>query len=287
MSPVATVIANAIRHDGVEPLSDQLAADLRDGVGTTITADGGFAHVSPRAGAWTTQIVVDPAARTADRAVARRLVADVIDHVASAGGGRLDWWVSNAETADDDVARDAGMTVGRTLHQMRRPLPADERASIETRGFRPGVDDEAWVTVNNRSFAGHPEQGGWTVDTFRRRAAAEWFDPDGLRIHEIDGQIAAFCWTKVHPPSDEGVDGEIYVIGVDPDFQGRGLGRQLTLAGLDWLTDHGIRRGLLYVDGDNAAAVGLYDALGFTITRTDRAYVIEVEPTERAEEAQP
>lgn len=307
MTSVPSVITRAALADGFEPLSDQIAADVRDGVGTTLVDDAGFVHVSPRDGGWTMQVVVDPPARTADRTVDRRLVAEAVALVGRSGGGRLDWWVAQPSSADDGVAASAGMHVGRTLHQMRRELPAGERASVSTRAFRVGADDAEWVAVNNRAFAGHPEQGNWTVDTLRQRRDADWFDADGFRIHEVDGRIAAFCWTKIHPAAPDREhsthhhgpvgssasvgdslvgaqqDGEIYVIGVDPDFQGLGLGRQLTLAGLDWLADHGIVRGLLYVDGANAAAVGLYHALGFTISRTDRAYVVDVPalPTER------
>lgn len=288
MNLVSSVIARAADHDGFEPLSDQIAADLRDGVGTSIVDVGGFAHVSPRDDAWTMQIVVEPPARTPDRAVVRRLLAEAKRVVAASGGGRLDWWVAQPEDADDEAAASVGMHVDRNLFQMRRTLPAGERSKVITRGFRVGDDDAAWVAVNNRAFAGHPEQGNWTVETLRQRRAAVWFDADGFRIHEIDGRIAAFCWTKIHPaPQQDQRDGEIYVIGVDPDFQGLGLGRHLTLAGLDWLADHGITRGLLYVDGDNAAAVGLYHALGFTISRTDRAYVVDVPGDPTREDPRP
>jgi mycothiol synthase len=63
------------------------------------------------------------------------------------------------------------------------------------------------------------------------------------------------------------------VIGIDPDFQGRGWGRALTEAGLDWLAGQGLTVGMLYVDADNTAAVSLYRSMGFTAHHVDRAYV--------------
>ena len=48
------------------------------------------------------------------------------------------------------------------------------------------------------------------------------------------------------------------MIGADPGRQGIGLGRALTVGGLASLAERGITVGMLYVDGANEAAVGLY-----------------------------
>ena len=111
-------------------------------------------------------------------------------------------------------------------------------------------------------------EGLWTLAL---RTAEAWFDPDGFRLYEHDDKVAAFCWTKVHRETEPPL-GEIYVIGVDPALHGRGLGRQLTLAGLDWLSDHGIETASLYVDGGNTAALHLYERLGFVKHRSRFAF---------------
>ena len=143
------------------------------------------------------------------------------------------------------------MRRGRDLVQMRCALPiTGEVADLLVRPFRPGVDESAWLEVNNRAFRGHPEQGSWDLATLVERESQPWFDPNGFLLHEVEGRLAGFCWTKIHEPDEgvlnEGIEhelGEIYVIAVDPDFQGRGLGRQLVLAGLAFLSGRGVGTG--------------------------------------------
>ena len=168
------------------------------------------------------------------------------------------------------------MTRVRVLLQMRRPaadpLPEPEVAEgVALRTFEPGRDERAWLDVNARAFADHPEQGAWTIEDLREREREEWFDPSGFFLAERDGRLVGFHWTKIHP----GGVGEVYVVGVDPEAQGLGLGRALTLTGLHYLRDAGLDQLMLYVDESNTAAVRLYESLGFTRYAVDVMYSTE------------
>jgi mycothiol synthase len=220
--------------------------------------------------------------RRADGAVATALLDAMRTEVARHGGGRIVLWVTGVDDAFDALVTGRGFRHFHELFQMRVPLPPAESprwpAGVEVRAFVPGRDDAAWLTVNNRAFAGHPDQGNWDESTLRPRLAEPWFDAAGfLLAFDADG-LAGFCWTKVHEATDHDPRlGEIYVIGVDPDRHGTGLGRALTVAGLEHLAhERGCATGMLYVDGANTSALGLYRALGFTPYRTDRSYEAEV-----------
>ena len=273
---------------GRRPLNDHLYLDLtesgREGFAALLAWDGdelrGYAQFSRGHDSSTLEIVVPPTRAGAE--LVAPLLSGARDLVAAAGGGTLQWWVVDPTAEIDAIGRANGLDAGRTLYQMQveLPLPADvvEAArGVPTRAFVPGRDEAAWLDVNNAAFADHPEQGGWDAATLAQREAQSWFDPEGFRLHERGGRLAAFCWTKVHADSAP-VLGEIYVIAVHPDFVGLGLGKALTVAGLDHLAGLGITTGMLYVDADNVAAVGMYRRLGFETHRTDRAYVGHVPP---------
>jgi mycothiol synthase len=171
-----------------------------------------------------------------------------------------------ATDADESTAHEAGLVLIRAVLQLRVGLPLlDTAPPIITRRFRPGIDDDEFLAVNNRAFEWHPDQSGWTSVQLHERMAEPWFDPDGFLLHERDGVVIGFCWTKVHPATTTDPElGEIYVIAVDPAFHGLGLGRALTVAGLDHLSSTGVRTGMLHVEHDNSAACALYRRLGFT-----------------------
>jgi mycothiol synthase len=274
---VESLVEVASRHDGTPALSDHLVLDLRSGgtagfAGLAVGPDDdltAYGQLSATADGAIFEAVVHPLHRSRD------LVGELLRAASTEmeqRTGKVSWWVTEPGPEHERLASEVGLIEDRRLHMMRRPLPADRRAAVETRSFVVGADEEHWLVVNNRAFAGHAEQGGWTSDILALRESEDWFDPEGFRLHEREGRLAAFCWTKVHDPGTERAEGEIYVIAVDPDFHGLGLGRELTLAGLDHLADTGLRSAILYVAAENTAAVGLYESLGFRIATTRAAF---------------
>jgi mycothiol synthase len=219
---------------------------------------------------WVTRWAAGPARPADPRGHLRAARAEA----AAAGGGDLVLWVEQVDDDLDRVARAEGLEPWRDLLQMRCDLPAAP-TDVPTRPF-VASDAQAFLEVNNRAFHWHPEQGNMTLDDLTAKQAEPWYDADGFRIHERDGVLAAFCWTKIHPADPALGDpplGEIYVIAVDPAFHGQGLGKALTLAGLAWLSAHGLAHGMLYVEHDNVAAVRTYERIGFRVHHVDRAYV--------------
>jgi mycothiol synthase len=205
-----------------------------------------------------------------------RLVSRAVAEAPASGALHL--WAMQAGPADDALARRHGFTPERDLLQMRVPLPlppavVDATRPVVTRPFVPGQDDEAWLWTNNRAFAGHPEQGSWTLDQLRDRLAADWVDLDGFLVaDDPDGVgLLGSCWTKIHQDRTP-ILGEIYIIAVDPAHHGHGWGRALTVAGLQFMAGSGVPVGMLYADATNVSAVALYRALGFTVDHVDRSY---------------
>lgn len=261
--------------DGADPFDEHTLLRLRDPEAAAVhltarAADGtltGYAHLDtsdPAAGVGT-ELAVHPAYRR--RGTGRALARGVL----AASSGPLRAWAHGDHPSAAALAVDLGFTRARVLWQLRRPLAAALPAprlpdGVALRAFRPGSDDEAWLALNARAFAAHPEQGRWTAADLRTRLAEPWFDPAGflLAVDESSGRLLGFHWTKVHERPGSARTGEVYVLGVDPDAHGGGLGKALTIAGLAHLRDaRGLDRVMLYVDESNTGAVALYERLGF------------------------
>lgn len=267
VSAVLEVIDEATRADGVRPMGESPLLKLRDGGGALLSYDGdalaGVAVVEGDTG----EFAVRPSLRR--RGHGRAL--------ATALSGRVrNVWAHGELPGAVALAGELGFERFRALWKMHRPFTEEipepvVPAGVRLRTFEPGRDEDAWVRVNARAFADHPEQGRWTRTDLERREREPWFSADGFFLAEREDELAGFHWTKVH---EDGPIGEVYVVAVDPSAQGLGLGRVLTMTGLRHLWSVGLPAVMLYVDESNTAATSLYAALGFERRSVDAMYRI-------------
>lgn len=276
------LITAAATHDGVAPVGDQVLRELSHDRTRHLVArdDGGqgdrvvgYLNLVPAAASTPAmaELVVHPRARR--RGIGSQLARSGL---AEGGENARIWAHGNLEPARA-TASALRLVVARELLQMRRPLTDLPAVHIPS-GVRittyAGPDDDAeLLRVNNAAFAWHSEQGGWTAADIAERRDEPWFDPAGLFLAFEEGgagrtgALLGFHWTKVH-----GADlGEVYVVAVDPDAQGRGVGATLTLVGLHHLAER-LSVVMLYVEADNSAAVKTYQRLGFEVFSLDAAY---------------
>jgi mycothiol synthase len=285
---VRDLAAEATTADGVAALSE--ASRLALGPGSPAGTRHLLAECAERivgyAQVWpddSVELVVAPDRR-------REGVGGALWRAATAAGGARVWAHGDLPAARR-LAASSGLVAVRSLLKMGRsltpadrtprPLPAGYAATTYADRERH-VDDpvDELQELNAAAFADHPEQGGLTVTDLRARMAEPWFDPRGL-ILVLDesaapgrsGEPVAFHWTKVESGQDPDPRvGEVYVVGVHPTHQGRGLAGPLTDLGLAHLATRGCTDVILYVDGENIPARATYERAGLRVLTTDRVY---------------
>lgn len=287
---IRRLIADATRIDGIAPVGEQVLRELpHTRTGHLLATDGGkrvvgYLNLAPGgdAGDAMGELVVHPESRR--HGIGTALLSAAV----ARADGHVRFWAHGTRPTARAIATAMGMTAVRELMQMRRPLTdlpdfvAPKGVYIRTYSG-PG-DDPELLRVNNAAFSWHPEQSGWTEADIAERRTESWFDPQGifLAFQEGTGHLLGFHWTKIH--RDHPGLGEVYLVGIDPAGQGRGLGRALTLIGVRHLAQRlaGPSAGnsaanedpsvMLYVESDNAAALRTYENLGFSVSSIDTAY---------------
>ena len=272
---IRELIAAAKEADGIAPVGDQVLRELpHDRTRHLLAVNGdavtGYLNLTDEPAM--AELVVHPDARR--RGIGSAMVRTGLAEV----GDDARIWAHGNQAPARATAAALGLVVVRELLQMRRPLtdlpPVTLPDGVHITTYAGPADDAELLRVNNAAFAWHPEQSGWTEADIAERRDEPWFDPAGLFMaFDVNtDKLLGFHWTKVH---DENL-GEVYVVGVDPAAQGRGLGATLTLVGLhhlaERLSDSEQPTVMLYVEAENSAAVKTYQRLGFDVSTVDAAY---------------
>ncbi|MHA7985686.1 mycothiol synthase [Rathayibacter sp. CAU 1779] len=296
---VRTVAADALQDvlaiadaahiaDGVDPFNEQTRLDLPSGRRVAYAgALDGIVVAAAATGEGELDLVVAPEQRGYGYGTA------MLESLLPSLDGDVSAWSHGDHPAAGALAASHGFERVRTLLRLVLPRlddvagvtdgPAATGGSAGTDASAVGAPDGIrvsefdhdtdaadWLALNARAFAAHPEQGSMTAGDLAEREAEPWFDArDFLIARDAAGRMVGFHWMKREPGSPEG---EVYVLGVDPETAGKGLGRFLLLHGLLLMRERGVVRASLYVEGDNDRALGLYRRTGFVDDTIDVQY---------------
>ena len=290
---VLKLIADTTAFDNTPPIAEHILLHLRHGGDKAdshllVEQDNqviGYAHLDQTdlgAGP-SVELVVDPKFRRAG--VERQLLSKAIEIC----GKQLRLWIHGNQPEVIELATSFGFEKIRTVLQMSRSLTGIQQLpnlgkevgeDFVIRSFIQGIDNNAWLSLNNKVFEDHTEQGNWKLSDLNIRLKEEWFDEKGFLIAEVNNKIIGSAWTKIHRSNsivieEERIDhkyqavGEIYITSIDPKYQGNHLGRALTIVSMNYLYHKGLKNVLLYVDQKNIKALNLYKSLGFKTQTED------------------
>jgi mycothiol synthase len=139
--------------------------------------------------------------------------------------------------------------------------------AIATRPLRPGADDEPFVALFNAAFAEHPSPMQVTLEMVRHAHARPAFDPDLLLVLTPVDQptdLLGFGRLSIVHEDNGASNGHIDLLGVAPEWRGRGLGRELLRWSVQTLRARDVAQLDLAVEARNERALALYERAGFT-----------------------
>ena len=145
-------------------------------------------------------------------------------------------------------------------------------------------DIRALVALFNSAFADHATPLQLDADRMETdREDIPFLEEDLVLLEAPSGELLGFCASEPKRLPEGGVEprAEIWTVGVRPDLQGRGYGRQLLRWGVHHLRELGVETVTLSVNGRNAGALGLYESEGFHRTSTRERWARPVTPAER------
>jgi len=149
-----------------------------------------------------------------------------------------------------------------------------DQATLECCYLQCGEEDKL-TEIQNRAFAGTWGYNLSTAEAIAYRINLSNCSPDDVVLTYEGDKITGYCWTETNYEGEAASGerkGRIFMLGTDPDFRGRGVGKRVLLAGLARLKSRGVRVAELTVDSENKAACALYWSVGFEVQTSSLWY---------------
>jgi ribosomal-protein-alanine N-acetyltransferase len=116
------------------------------------------------------------------------------------------------------------------------------------------MDIPVLVSLDKELFPYSP----WSAGQYREEISA----PTRRFIVAVDEGLSVIGYAGVFAPG--GAEADILTVGVIAQHRGQGIARELMAGITKWAIDQGSIAMMLEVKTDNAAAIGLYESLGYS-----------------------
>ncbi|MBM3142055.1 MAG: GNAT family N-acetyltransferase [Chloroflexi bacterium] len=236
-------------------------------------ADGvivGYVNVLPERGIG--RVILEYGASSSDRleTVLGELLKCALKRAKELGARVAHLSIPSAEAAQAEALSNLEFKAVRRFYELGLDVSSVNLEAVDQRDlvyrYLKAGEDDLLARIENRCFSGtwgfNPntaEYIGWELST---RGDC----PDDVILALSEGKPIGYCWTEAQCGRDSSTGrskGRIYMLGVDPSYREKGIGRGLLEAGLLHLKNKGREIIDITVDSQNVAAVTLYRSLGF------------------------
>ena len=205
-----------------------------------------------------------------NKGIATELVRHTIRHVETSGIKMAQICIPQLNMAAKTYVTRLGFKFIRHFYELKLDLNHIRLPNFEPTEYiiRSLSADEAdkLTHIQNRAFAGSWGFNPNTPDEIAYRINLSSCSPKNILMVYLENQPIGYCWTRIFVEEDAvsgNKKGEIHMLGVDPDYRGKGIGRNVLLAGLADLKTQGVTDVELSADGEDRVARGLYESVGF------------------------
>jgi len=144
--------------------------------------------------------------------------------------------------------------------------PDINQAALECRYLQRGEEDKL-AQIQNRAFAGTWGYNPNTVEEITYQTNQKTRSLEDVVLTCDGDKVIGYCWTGIACEGGAVSErkGRIFMLGVDPDYRGKEIGKRVLLAGLARLKSKSLQVAELTVDSENKVACALYKSIGFRV----------------------